>query len=181
VFVEKDAVAGAVQPVTEENDVRLHVCRGYASVSIAGEIAQLWRRVRKPIFACYLGDFDPSGFDIERDLCEKLVRYSGRERCLGNNPPGLDAFNWTRLAVVEDDFDDHDLIRLPVKTKDKRAAGFIRDFGRDCAEVDALPPTELRRRVEAAVNEHIDVERWNRLIEVERLEQETLDTMVSHW
>src|SRR5260370_24445600 len=76
-FVEKDAIAGTIQPVTEEYDIRLHVCRGYASVSFAGEIAGLWKRVQKPIHAYYVGDFDPSGFDIERDLREKLARYSG--------------------------------------------------------------------------------------------------------
>src|SRR5688572_7584286 len=39
IFVEKDAVAGTIQPVTREYDVPLHVCRGYASISFAGEIA----------------------------------------------------------------------------------------------------------------------------------------------
>jgi hypothetical protein len=79
VFVEKDAVAGTIQPVTREYDIALRVCRGYSSVSFAGEIADLWAEVEKPIFAYYLGDFDPSGFDLERDLREKLERYSGRE------------------------------------------------------------------------------------------------------
>ena len=37
VFVEKDAVAGTVQPVTSENDVAIRVCRGYASVSFNRE------------------------------------------------------------------------------------------------------------------------------------------------
>src|SRR5262249_7758097 len=78
VFVEKDAIAGTVQPITAKYDVALHVTRGYASVSFAGEIADQWREVHKPIYAYYLGDFDPSGFDLERDLIEKLERYSGR-------------------------------------------------------------------------------------------------------
>ncbi len=34
-FVEKDAVAGTIQPVTREYDIALRVCRGYASVSFA--------------------------------------------------------------------------------------------------------------------------------------------------
>src|SRR5262245_13011202 len=125
VFVEKDAVAGTVQPVTEENDVRLRVCRGYASVSFAGEVADLWARVKKPIHAYYLGDFDPSGFDLERDLREKLERYSGRD-CVPPAETDRGSFSWTRLAVDVADFQRHDLIRLPVKTKDKRSAGFVR-------------------------------------------------------
>src|SRR5207244_249571 len=78
VFVEKDAVAGTIQPATDEYDVSLRVLRGYSSLSFAGEIADLWARIKKPIFAYYHGDYDPSGFDLERDLIDKLERYSGR-------------------------------------------------------------------------------------------------------
>src|SRR5262245_32341611 len=98
VFVEKDAVAGTIQPITHENDIALRVCRGYASVSFAGEVAGLWAEVAKPIHAYYLGDFDPSGFDLERDLREKLERYSGRE-CLPADEVDENSFSWTRLAV----------------------------------------------------------------------------------
>ena len=178
VFVEKDAVAGTIQPITDENDVAIRVCRGYASVSFAGEIADFWRRIRKPIFAYYLGDYDPSGFDLERDLREKIERYSGRDCYDDFDDAALDTFVWQRLGVTAADFTAHDLIRLPVKETDKRAAGFIERHGTACAEIDAIPPTELRRRVEEAINSHIDVDQWNRLIAVERAEQETLDRMV---
>src|SRR5262245_13611689 len=181
VFVEKDAIAGTLQPVTEEYDVRLRVCRGYSSVSFAGEIADLWARVKKPVHAYFLGDFDPSGFDLERDLREKLERYSGRACILGDEPAGPRSFRWTRLAVEEDDFVLHNLIRLPVKTRDRRASGFIRQYGHDCAEIDALSPLELRRRLEEAIRFHIDVEEWQRLQEIEMLEQQSLDMFLSNW
>ncbi len=177
-FVEKDAIAGTIQPVTEEYDIRLHVCRGYSSVSFAGHIAELWKYIPKPIHCYYVGDFDPSGFDIERDLREKLARYSGRREkppatCSGNR-----FFSWTRLAVRLDDFAAHDLIRLPVKDKDNRSAGFRRTWGNDCAEVDALAPSELRRRVGDAVKAHIELKEWERLLEIETLEKKCLDNWV---
>lgn len=185
VFVEKDAVAGTIQPATRENDVSLHVCRGYASVSFAGEIAEEWRRIKKPIFAYYLGDFDPSGFDIERDLREKLERYSGRT-CYGpeDDPrfidPDQDGFAWTRLGVNKSDFDEFDLVRLPIKRGDCRAKGFVDRHGTFGAEIDAIPPTELRRRVTAAIDEHIDFDRWNKLIAVEEAEKRTFELMLSN-
>lgn len=166
VFVEKDAVAGTLQPITEKYDIRLRVCRGYSSISFAGEIADEWQQIEKPVFAYYFGDFDPSGFDLERDLREKLARYSGSK------------FAWKRLGVCWEDFDELDLVRLPVKNSDKRAKGFIEEWGEDCAEVDAIPPTELRRRLEEAILRHIDVDRWNRLLKVEAAEQETLDRFI---
>ena len=170
VFVEKDAVAGTIQPVTAEYDVALHVCRGYASLIFAGEIADEWARIGKRIHAYYLGDFDPSGFDIERDLKDKLERYSSRA-VFNAEETDVDRLEksalrnvvtvWSRLGVVEDDFDEHDLIELPVKATDNRARTFWEEHGERCAEVDALPPTELRRRVREAIESHIDQDRWS--------------------
>lgn len=144
----------------------MRVCRGYASVSFAGEIADLWARIKKPIHAYYVGDFDPSGFDIERNLVERLQRYSGRE------------FHWHRLALVESDFQEFGLIRLAVKRLDRRAGAFLERYGDRCAEIDALPPSELRERVERPIVRHIDPERWKRLQAVEAAEQETVETFL---
>ena len=211
IFVEKDAIAGTIQPVTAEYDIALRVCRGYASVSFAGEIADEWQQIKKPIFAYYLGDFDPSGFDLERDLRLKLERYSGRfcfqdeswdEERYWAKVKSVDAssFCWGRLALQYLDFDDHNLIALPVKKGDNRAEAFLMEHGglsqaeaaaerRDrstpgpaiCAEVDALPPIELRRRVQEAIESHIDQERWKRLQAVEEAEKQTLAKVMKRW
>jgi hypothetical protein len=161
----------------------LRVVRGYCSISFVGEIAAEWRQINKPIHAYYLGDFDPSGLDIERDLVAKLARYSGREClegcdawpfCLPAFAPGPSEFGWTRLAVNADDIDAFDLLPLAVKHSDRRAAGFLEEHGQRCVEVDALPPTELRRRVEEAITRHIDADAWQRLRTIEEAEQETV-------
>jgi hypothetical protein len=161
VFVEKDAIAGVLAPVTQEYDVSLSPIRGYVSLSFAHEIAETWRRIEKPIHAYYLGDFDPSGFDLERDLREKLARY-------GDRP-----FAWKRLAVNADDFGAFDLIPLRPKALDKRARAFIKDYGTRCAELDALPATELRQRVRDAIGGHIPRDRWEQLQAIERRERES--------
>ncbi len=59
-----------------------------------------------------------------------------------------------------------------------RAAGFIEEYGTRCAEIDALPPSELRRRVEEAILGHVNKARWKKLQEVEAAEQETLNQYV---
>jgi hypothetical protein len=174
VFCEKDAIAGTIQPATEKYDVPLHVCRGYASISFAGSIAEQWKRIEKPIYAYYLGDFDPSGFDIERDLIEKLARYSERQVVTAARHNNTNRFHWRRLGVTDDDFADFGLIELAVKLKDNRAKAFIRDHGGRCAEIDALPPSELRQRIEDAISEHIDSEKWSKLQATEELEKATI-------
>lgn len=168
IFVEKDAIAGTIQAVTREYDIALNVIRGDVSISFAGEIANLWNQIQKPIFAYYLGDYDPSGFGIEEELRDKLTRYSGR------------APHWKRLGVVEGDFEAFDLIPLPVKPS-ARSAGFTSKYGNRCAEVDALPPNELRERVRDAIESHIDQDRWQKLLRVEELEQQTILNLVGGW
>jgi hypothetical protein len=220
VILEKDTLAGTIQPVTEEYDVALRVCRGYSSISFAGEIADQWAKIEKPIFAYYLGDYDPSGFDLERDLREKLQRYSGVHDTFdllhrgGWRPPvPLDLtdleddddlaelakeeaeqearvfaslykpgyFFWQRLGVCEGDFESQQLIELPVKYTDRRAKAFLQKHGGRCAEVDAIAPTELRRRVKEAIVTQIDVTRWGKLLETERLEKESLAAVTVGW
>jgi hypothetical protein len=146
--------------------VALSPIRGYVSLSFAHEIAETWNRITKPIFAYYLGDFDPSGFDLERDVREKLTRYC--------NWP----FNWVRLGVNAEDLDAFNLIPLEPKVKDRRYRAFVGRHGHQCAELDALPATELRRRVRDAIESHIPQGAWERLRETEQLEKETWQTML---
>src|SRR5262245_46466976 len=71
-FVEKDAMAGVIQPVTAEYDVHLNVIRGSVSETFAWNIANEWTEIDKPISAYYLGDHDPAGLAIEKNLRDKL-------------------------------------------------------------------------------------------------------------
>lgn len=167
VIVEKDAIAGVLSPVTRKYDVALSPIRGYVSLSFAAEIAAEWKRIDKPITAYYLGDYDASGFDLERDIREKLQRYCSK------------SFRWVRLGVNAADFEAFELIALEPKTSDKRSAKFIREHGPRCAELDALPATELRQRVETAIVSHIPSGSWERLQQVEQLEQDAWSNLLA--
>lgn len=167
IFCEKDAIAGVIAPVTREFDVALSPIRGYVSLSFAHQIASTWSEIEKPIFAYYLGDFDPSGFDLERDLRHKLDRYCDR--------PIL----WERLAVNADDFEAFGLLPLRAKTSDRRYASFVAEHGTRCAELDALPATEIRARVRNAIERHIPSEEWERLRRIEAAERESFHRVMA--
>jgi hypothetical protein len=161
VFCEKDAIAAVIQPVTSQYDVRLSPIRGYCSDSFAYEVGSIWKRIKKPIHAFYLGDFDASGFDIERDVISKLREHSGKD------------FEWTRLGINHSDFADFKLLKLPAKKSDLRYQAFVQKHGTACAEIDALPPQEIRRRVEESILSFIPADQWTRLERVEEAERET--------
>jgi len=160
VFVEKDAMAGVLEPVTRDYDVPLSVIRGNISLSFAYEIAQLWKRFEKPVFAYYSADHDPSGLDLERDLQAKLRRY------------GAPDFTWERLGVCPTDFETFNLFPLEPKKTDSRMKRFLAQGYTKCAELDAIPATALRARLERAINEHIPAEEWERLRRIEELERQ---------
>src|SRR5205823_11203781 len=133
-FVEKDAMAGILQPVTYEYDVHLNVIRGQVSETFVWNIAEEWKEIEKPILAYYLGDHDPSGLKIEVSLKSKLHHFTGKD------------FSWQRLAITEDDFKDKGLLGFPVKRSGSWREYLARHDDR-CVEVDALPPDEIRERV----------------------------------
>ena len=168
-FVEKQAMAATLQEVTDEYDVALNPIRGMSSISALHSVGMLWRLIDKPIHAFYLGDHDPSGLQIESDARKKLQRYSGRE------------VTWERLAVLPEDFEEFDLLRLKPKTTDKNYRRFI-DMGfYACAELDAIPPDVLRERVRDAITQHIPTDEWARLQRTEQLERDTLEAYFGHF
>ncbi len=162
VLCEKDAIAAVIEPVTDLSPVR-----GYCSESFAYQVACTWKRIKKPIYAAYVGDYDPSGFDIERDLREKLASLSGKD------------FQWVRLGVNKADFDRYNLVRLEPKKSDKRFQKFAIEHGHHCAEIDAIPAAEIRSLVSEFIRQHIDHDEWIRLQAVEAMEKETFDAALA--
>jgi len=168
VFVEKDAMAGVIEPVTAEFDIHLNVIRGQVSETFAYNVAQEWGQIRKPIYAYYLGDHDPAGLQIEQSLRGKLEKFSGRK------------ISWARLAVTTEQFRRPSILGFRVKptVSAKRRASYIAAFGDRCVEVDALEPNEVRQLVRTAIESHIDEVEWQRLQEIERLEKESIRELV---
>jgi hypothetical protein len=61
-FVEKDAMAGVIQPVTyNQYRVSLIPTRGDLSETWCFAVAEEWNKIEKPIYVYYLGDHDPKG------------------------------------------------------------------------------------------------------------------------
>jgi hypothetical protein len=167
IWCEKDAVIGSIQPVTDELGVTVRVGRGFNSATCVNEIAQRFATLEKPIRVFYLGDHDPSGHCIETELYARALRYGSGE------------FEMSRLAIHAADIRKFKLPPLRVKESDSRAETFRREHGTQCVELDALPPAELRRRVREAIEGLLDPEAWNRALTVEKVERESIETIVT--
>jgi len=140
------------------------VCRGYASISYLHGAAETIAASRKPTFLYYLGDYDPSGIDIPRNVETRLREFA---------PDAKICF--TRLAVTLEQIAALRLPTRPTKATDSRAQGFLGDS----VEVDAIPPTILRKLVSDAIEGHIDRHSLALLRTAEDSEREILQSMIS--
>src|SRR6516225_4774459 len=109
---EKATVLGSMRLITEELGVMLRACRGFGSTGMESQVGDLFEGVGKPITVFYLGDHDPSGHDIERDIHQRAQAASGKK------------FELNRLAIHPSDIKTYNLPPQRIKTTDSRAAGF---------------------------------------------------------
>lgn len=155
VLVEKDALSGVLAPVCHEYDVPLLACKGYASATVVREFAVT--QVRNAIadgqtpIILHLGDHDPSGIDMTRDLTERISLFLEIE----------DA-NVNRLALNKPQIERLKPPPNPAKQTDARYAAYKRRFGVNCWELDALPPDALQKIVKDAIVRRIDWDKWER-------------------
>lgn len=142
--MEKDAVIGTVKPILREFGIPFTSMKGYSSLSLQWDVAELIRD--KPTLFLYLADHDASGENakdvFERDL--RLILDAGR---LGSGQ-----IEFKQVAVTPEQITRMGLLTRPPKEGDTRYpkwAARERAAGRDprAVEVDAIPPKDLRRIV----------------------------------
>jgi len=149
VWVEKDALSRLVSEVADEFNVVTCPSRGYSSYSYVRKGVGRINEHGKPVKILYLGDEEPSGRDIERDLEERLSRY------------GAGDITVERVALTLEQIQEYNLPPMPAKTSDPRLAKFIADTGgSDAVELDALEPPVLQELIRNAIDAEIDQEAW---------------------
>jgi hypothetical protein len=164
IWIEKDALAGVILPVTARYDVPLMVARGYASLSFLHTAASFISDLNVPAFIYHLGDFDPSGVNAG----EKI------EQTLREMAPNAD-ISFQRIAVNPAQIVAWSLPTRPTKQTDSRAKGF---GDADSVELDAIEPGRLRHLVEAAIQLHLPPEQLEVLKVAEESERSILRDII---
>lgn len=166
VFVEKQALEGVLIPVCRDLDVNFTANKGYSSQShlyrVGQRLAELNRN--KEVHLLYLGDHDPSGLDMDRDVRERLEMFSGR------------SCNLRRLALKYEQVEELNPPENPAKLTDSRAANYVSQYGESSWELDAVEPRALAKLVKDAVTELLDEDLWDAACERENKMREDLLT-----
>jgi len=164
VWIEKDALLGVIEPVCDRLDVPYFSCRGYTSQS------EMWRAAMRlenwsgdgqtPIIF-HLGDHDPSGMDMTRDIGDRLDTF-------------LADCEVRRLALSMEQVQEYTPPPNPAKTTDSRFAQYVQLYGDESWELDALEPQVLSDLIEDAVNSVRDDDLWDETVDREREEADLL-------
>lgn len=174
VMVEKDALSGILEPICRKWDVRLTANKGYSSSSMMYEIGKRLERMENDKFEfiiLYLGDHDPSGIDMTRDIEDRLKLYSG----------GYVDLEIDRLALNWDQIEMWRPPENPAKLTDSRYQSYMQKFGKSSWELDAIEPVTLGGLVETAITKLIDFEIWRKTEADELVMINELLEVASRW
>lgn len=176
-FIEKDALIGVIEGVCEELDIPYLACRGYASAS------EIWRaghqrfrpklsgRKPKKCYVLYLGDHDPSGIDMSRDVQARLDLFTG-------HPGGVEV---RRLALNMDQVTQYGPPPNPTKMTDSRSGWYVENFGDECWELDALDPPVIADLIRNAVDGIWDEAVWQETLAEEESAKRGLGWVADNW
>jgi hypothetical protein len=153
VVVEKEALAGVLQGVCSQLDMPLLAARGYPSGTVLREFAQSdlipAQHANQSVVILHLGDHDPSGIDMTRDLTERLQMFSYEQD-----------IELRRIALNMDQIEELKPPENPAKSSDARFEGYRETHGESSWELDAIEPKQLVALVRENAEEFIDPDHW---------------------
>lgn len=156
VIIEKEALVGVLQRTCRRWDVPILAARGYPSGTVLREFAQ--RHLLPALSAdqsikiLHLGDHDPSGIDMTRDLIDRIEMFT-----YGH----VDTYSIERIALTMDQVEEVKPPENPAKSTDSRFKSYRREYGTSSWELDALTPQYLNQLVENSIEDAIDLEAWD--------------------
>ena len=146
VWVEKEALAQVIEKACRHLYVPHCSCKGYMSQSAMWRSAVRFQNRKeegKEGHLIYLGDHDPSGMDMSRDIGDRQDLF-------------LSGVTTHRIALNWDQVEQYAPPPNPTKVTDSRAQGYIDEYGLDCWELDALEPSVLDLLIQDKISSLID-------------------------
>ena len=161
VWCEKDALSNVLYRVTEKYHIRLMINRGYSSCTAMHDAYE--RLDRHPnTYILYLGDHDPSGLDMVRDIEKRLDDF------------GMENLVVRHVAITREQIAEYQPPPNPAKVTDPRANDYIALHGDSSWEVDALNPETLHELLIEQIEGLIDHDKYERMLEREASDKERL-------
>jgi hypothetical protein len=165
ILVEKNTVEPIVSKIAARYTIPMTSGRGFCSIPPRQQMLQRYRKSGKQrMVLIVVSDFDPEG----ESICESFARSM------------RDDFECDISAVKAAlTYQQTQELQLPpalqAKETSSRYAGFVKQYGDDVYELEALPPEKLQELVDEAVRSVIDVDLFNGELKKERSDSQWLD------
>ncbi len=164
-WIEKEALAGVLRRASIETDIPYFACKGYVSQSAMWRAAQRIRRKLKHHDRCvilHLGDHDPSGIDMTRDIRDRLELFECDVEI-------------DRIALNKDQVDKYNPPPNFAKITDSRVGPYIAEYGEKSWELDALEPRVITGLVESKVGALTDKKLRRQRVRLQEQQREKLN------
>lgn len=212
VWVEKDAAIGVIERTCDLNSVPYFSCRGYTSVS---EIWAAAQRIRfdiengDQVTILHIGDHDPSGLDMSRDIDERLrlfvvkdwlatwgrslprpvsvgaVKAHMREHMRRHGSAIADSrppWRIKRIALNYGQVERYSPPPNPAKTTDARFRRYADETGlTESWELDALDPVVLQGLIQDEIDQVRDSAAWADSHAAMEDDRATLSQLSAQW
>jgi hypothetical protein len=170
VWGEKDSVSDILAKACDPLDVPYFICRGSTSQSEMWAASQRLGNLLSSGFKVvilHLGDHDPSGVDMTRDIQDRLALFC--EHDVGEVPLV------NRIALTMNQVDELNPPPNPVKASDANAAKYVQKYGHECWELDALRPQYMVKLITDWVTNYLDVPAFEKRLKKEDGERKALE------
>jgi len=172
VWVEKDALVGVIERACEPLDIGYLSCRGYASQSAMWRAAMRFKRQEQNGKECtillHLGDHDPSGIDMTRDIQDRLNMFGSYVHV-------------KRIALDMEQVEKYSPPPNPAKTTDSRYATYREEYGDDSWELDALDPRIITELITSQASTFTNEDKRNALIRKQEMERREIRDLADNW
>lgn len=169
--IEKDALVGVISDICYEERVDFTSFRGYSSQSQQWRLGQQFARYiqagQRPMLI-HLGDHDPDGIDMTRDLQERLSLFAGAP------------VQVIRIALNKEQVEKFNPPNNPAKPSSSRYAAYQALYGESCWELDALPPDYISRLISDTVRRFRDPVKWEAALAAEAADRDYMDVTIEN-
>ncbi len=169
-MAEKLTVKNILSDVCARFCLPMVICRGYPDIGTPKDIADRFILSGKnKLVLLFVNDFDPEGWNIPQTICQQLSED------FAIDPDCIDA---RRVAMNKDYAVEMGLPCNPAKETSARFKTFVKETGSaESWEIEAVDPGTLIDMVKEAIEEAIDIDRFNAQMELEQSESSRLLAM----
>jgi alkaline phosphatase len=134
----------------------------------AAQRLKRYEKAGKDTLVIHLGDHDPSGLDMTRDIQERLELFGSTAII-------------DRIALTWEQIEQYNPPPNPAKTTDARYEKYREQYGDDSWELDALEPQVMADLIRDAVQARIDQDYWQEAMERQQTGRDQLSRVSRRW